>query len=232
MRVPPVFHSTLLFDLDGTLVDSVDGLHVAGIAAAEEVGGPVPSHEFVRNAIGRGVDMLIHRVASGRQDGSVDTEVHALARARFDEVYAEACLGGTSLRIGVRETLHDFRDQGRRLLVATNKPRRPARILVEHLDLLSLVDGLVCPEDAGVRKPDPIFISHALGDAPGTTGLLVGDSSIDAETALRAGIPFVAVRGGYDEGRSIDDRNPPPDRIVDEPRDLPEAIRSLEATSS
>ena len=116
-------------------------------------------------------------------------------------------------------------------MVATNKPRRPAGILVEHLDLRSLVDGVVCPEDAGVRKPDPIFVLHAIGEAPGTVGLLVGDSSIDAETARRAGIPFVAVRGGYDEGRRIDDLLPPPDGIVDEPRDLPEVIRALEANS-
>ena len=226
-----MFHSTLLFDLDGTLVDSLDGLHAAGIATAEEVDGPVPSREFVRNAIGRGVDMLVHRVASGRQDGTVEPQVHARARARFDDIYAEACLTGTSLRVGVREVLADFRREGRRLVVATNKPRRPARIMIEHLDLWSLVDGAVCPEDAGVRKPDPAFVLHAMGDAPTATGLLVGDSSIDAETARRAGIPFVAVRGGYDEGRRIEDHRPLPDRVVDEPGDLTEAIRSLETTA-
>lgn len=231
MRMSKVFHSTLLFDLDGTLVDSLDGLHVAGVAAAEEAGGPRPSRDFVCRAIGRGVDMLVHRVASGSQEGRVDAEVHARARARFDDVYAEACLTGTSLRLGVPEVLREFRLQGRRLVVATNKPRRPARLLIEHLGLESLVDAVVCPEDAGVRKPDPRFVVHALGEAPRTTGLLVGDSSIDAETARGAGIPFVAIRGGYDEGRIIDDHDPPPDRLVDEPRDLPQAIHALESTA-
>ena len=230
MRVPSVFHDTLLFDLDGTLVDSVDGLHVAAVASAAVAGGPVPTHDFVRNAIGRGVDMLIHRVASGDQDGRIGPEIHARSRARFDEVYAESCLAGTSIRLGVRPVLEEFRRQGRRLVIATNKPRRPARILIQHLDLVSLVDDVVCPDDAGVRKPDPAFAAHALGGRTESTGLLVGDSSIDAETARRAGIPFVAIRGGYDEGRRIDDLQPPPDRIVDEPRDLPGAIASLEDT--
>ena len=227
-----MFHSTLLFDLDGTLVDSVEGLHLAGMAAADEAGAPPPSREFVRNAIGRGVDALVHRVASGRLDGCVDSKVHALARARFDEVYAEACLAGTFLRIGVRDVLREFRGQGRRLVVATNKPRRPARLVIEHLDLISSVDALVCPEDAGVRKPDPAFVLHAIGDGPLNASLLVGDSSIDAETAHRAGIPFIAVRGGYDEGRLIEDRLPVPDRIVDQPRDLLQAVQSLEAVST
>ena len=231
MGVPPVFHSTLLLDLDGTLVDSVDGLLVAGRSAAEVAGAPTPDLDFVRNAIGRGVDMLVHRIASGSRDGRVAAGIHARARARFDEVYAQSCLSGTSLRTGAVEALRAFRHQGRRLVVATNKPRRPAQLLVRHLDLESLVDGLVCPEDAGVRKPDPAFVRHALGPDSGVRGLMVGDSSIDAETAHRAEIPFVAIRGGYDEGRSIDDLQPPPDRIVDEPRDLPDAIHDLESSS-
>lgn len=224
-----MFHTTLLFDLDGTLVDSVDGIHVAGSAAAESIGGPEPTVEFVRNAIGRGVDLLVHRVGSGRQEGRVDPDRHAVARACFDEVYAESCLGGTSLRTGVVPVLEGLRREGRRLVVATNKPRRPAAILLDHLGIDRLVDGLVCPEDAGVRKPDPGFVRTAVGPGDPSKSLLVGDSSIDAETARRAGIPFIAIRGGYDEGRSIDDLAPAPDLIVDEPLGLPAAIATLDA---
>ena len=223
-----MFHTTLLFDLDGTLVDSVDGIHVAGSAAAAAIGAPTPTLDFVRNAIGRGVDLLVHRVGSGRQDGRVDPERHALARTRFDEVYAKSCLAGTTLRGGALEVLERFRLEGRRLVVATNKPRRPAAILMDHLGLDRRVDGLVCPEDAGVRKPDPEFVRKALGAGIRSQSLLVGDSSVDAETARRAGIPFIAIRGGYDEGRSIDDLVPSPDVIVDQPHDLPGAIASLE----
>ena len=223
-----MFHTTLLFDLDGTLVDSVDGIHVAASAAAAEIGGPTPTLDFVRHAIGRGVDLLLHRVGSGHQDGRVDPIRHALARKRFDGVYAESCLAGTTLRPGALEVMERFRLDGRRLVVATNKPRRPAAIILGHLGLDRRVDGLFCPEDAGVRKPDPEFVRIAIGKGIRAESLLVGDSSIDAETARRSGISFIAIRGGYDEGRSIDDLVPPPDLIVDEPHDLPEAIATLE----
>ncbi len=224
-----MIYSMLLFDLDGTLVDSVEGLQIASAAAAECVGAGTPSLEFVRNAIGRGVDRLIHRVCSTRQDGEIPNDLHRIARARFDAVYLEACLSGTSLRNGVEDPLRDSRLEGRRVVVATNKPRGPAEVIIDHLGLDGLIDALVCPEDAGVRKPDPAFIGHALGTARKSEAILVGDSSIDAESARLADIPFLAIRGGYDEGRRIDDRIPCPDLIVDEPRDLPEAVRALES---
>jgi phosphoglycolate phosphatase len=218
----------VLFDLDGTLVDSAPGIHEAGVVAATAVGAPVPDLEFVRNAIGRGIDRLLHRVCSARMDGGVEPSVHQEARRAFDAAYARTCLTGTRLREGVEDTLATLRGEGRRLVVATNKPRSPAVQVLERLGLDARTDGLVCPEDAGVVKPDPAFVRHAAGGLGLDHVLLVGDSSIDAATALAAGIPFVAIRGGYDEGRDIADHEPPPDRLTTSPRDVPAAIRSLE----
>jgi len=226
--MPPRFH-LVLFDLDGTLVDSVPGIHEAGVIAAVAVDAAPPDAEFVRNAIGRGIDRLLHRICSGRMDGEIEPERHRAARAAFDEAYAASCLTGTRLRDGVEETLATLRDEDRRLIVATNKPRSPARLMLERLGLDVRTDGLVCPEDAGVVKPDPAFVRHAAGDVALDRMLLVGDSSIDAATAINAGIPFIAIRGGYDEGRDIADHDPPPDRLTTSPRDVPAAIRSLEA---
>lgn len=220
--------STILFDLDGTLVDSVIGIHQAASVAAESVGGPDPDLDFVRDAIGRGVHRLIHRVGSGRQDGEIDEIRHATALAAFQVAYADSCLGGTVLREGVASVLTLLRSEGRHLIVATNKPRDPASLVLHRLGLDSMVDGLVCPEDAGVVKPDPIFVDRCLGRTSRGEALLVGDSSIDGATALATNLPFIAIRGGYDEGRDIGDLDPSPDRVVDSPVGVPAAIRSLE----
>ena len=145
----------VLFDLDGTLVDSATGLHAAASFAAEAVGAPPPTAAFVRDAIGRGTDRLLHRVCSGSMGGEVSSSEHRVARAAFDRRYATTCLSGTVLREGVETALAVLRSEGRRLVVATNKPRRPAALVMEHLGIEAMVDGLTCPEDAGVVKPQP-----------------------------------------------------------------------------
>ncbi len=218
----------VLFDLDGTLVDSAPGIHEAAVIAADVVGAPQPEEAFVRNAIGRGIDRLLHRICTGDMDGEIDPDTHGVARRAFDEAYARSCRTGTVLRDGVTEALADLRNEGRRLVVATNKPRVPAVLVLERLGIDGLTDGLVCPEDAGVVKPDPAFVRCAAGETEWDRVILVGDSSIDAATARHAGIPFVAIRGGYDEGRDIADHVPPPDRLTTSPRGVPAAIRSLE----
>lgn len=227
MPMPPRFQVVLL-DLDGTLVDSAEGLHAAASFAAESVGARSVDRAFVRDAIGRGTDRLLHRVCSGAMDGEVTPDRHRAAREAFDRRYATACLTGTVLREGVESALGTLRGEGRRLVVATNKPRSPAFRILEHLGIDAMVDGLVCPDDAGVVKPDPAFIRVAVGDAMLHRTVLVGDSSIDAMAAASAGISFVAIRGGYDEGRDIAAHEPAPAAVIESPESLPEAIRSLE----
>jgi len=216
----------LLLDLDGTLVDSVDGIHAACVVAALEIDREVPSRDLVLRSIGRGADRLLHRILRLDHESDLDPAMHARARASFDREYRDACLDGTVLREGVAESLGTLRRLGHRLWIATNKPRIPATRVIERLGLGEMVDGTCCPEDAGVLKPDPRFVRTVLerdrGDLDRT--MLVGDSSVDAQTAENAGIPFVAIRGGYDEGRDIGLRTPPPDAVIDSPRDLPQAI--------
>ena len=220
--------STVLFDLDGTLVDSAVGIHHAASIAAEALGAPNPDLDFVRDAIGRGVDRLIHRIGSGTQDGEIDEVRHATCLTAFQAAYAESCLEGTCFREGVPRVMSKLRAEGRRLIIATNKPRHPASLVLERLGLDSMVDGLICPEDAGVVKPNPMFIDRCLGSIPRSESVLVGDSSIDGATARATGIPFIAIRGGYDEGRDIGDLKPSPDRVVDSPVGVPAAIQEIE----
>jgi phosphoglycolate phosphatase len=224
----PVRFSNILIDLDGTLVDSIDGLHAACLAAAKTIERPPPDLEFVRRSIGRGSDRLLHLVLRGDAESMLEPDLHQRARAAFDRHYASACLGGSHLRVGVAESLRKLRAEGRRLVVATNKPRQPAELVLRHLGLDELTDGLCCPEDAGCLKPDPEFVSAAVGNPDRSGVILVGDSGVDAATADAASIPFIAVRGGYDEGRDIATRTPSPSVVIETPEGLPTAIRALE----
>ena len=219
----------VLLDLDGTLVDSVDGIHAACVVAAKAVDRRVPSRELVLRSIGRGADRLLHRILPVDHETELNPVMHQRARAIFDREYRDSCLDGTVLRAGVAESLDELRRIGHRLWIATNKPRAPATRVIERLGLDGMVDGLCCPEDAGVLKPDPRFIEVVLDLDGGEVNraVLVGDSSVDAQTAENAGIPFIAIRGGYDEGRDIGNRVPPPDVVIASPRDLPRAIAGL-----
>lgn len=225
--------SHLLLDLDGTLVDSLDGIHAACVAAAKETDRAVPPKDLVLRSIGRGADRLLHRILRLDHESELDPVTHRRARSIFDREYRDACLDGTILREGVAESLGELRGLGHRLWIATNKPRVPAMRVVERLGLDGMVDGLCCPEDAGVLKPDPRFIEAALAlDEAASNGvILVGDSSVDAQTAENAGIPFIAIRGGYDEGRDIACRMPRPDVVIESPPDLPAAVARIGARS-
>lgn len=224
--MPAEFRTHVLLDLDGTLVDSVDGIHAACVVAAREIGREIPSRALVLRCIGRGADRLLHRILRCEHESTLTPDMHARARVIFDHAYRDACLEGTVLREGVTEALRTLRRLGHRLWIATNKPRIPAVRVVERLGLDESVDGLWCPEDAGVLKPDPRFIETVLRIDGGTSShaILVGDSSVDAQTAENAGIPFIAIRGGYDEGRDIGSRTPRPAVVLESPRDLVSAI--------
>ena len=225
--------SHLLLDLDGTLVDSLDGIHAACVVAAKETDRTVPPKDLVLRSIGRGADRLLHRILRLDHESELDPVTHRRARSIFDREYRDACLDGTILREGVADSLGELRGLGHRLWIATNKPRVPAMRVVERLGLDDMVDGLCCPEDAGVLKPDPRFIEAALAlDEAASNGvILVGDSSVDAQTAENAGIPFIAIRGGYDEGRDIACRMPRPDVVIESPLDLPAAVARIGASS-
>lgn len=225
----PERFNDILIDLDGTLVDSIEGLHAACLAAAETIGRPRPDLEFVRRSIGRGSDRLLHLVLRREAEAMLDPDLHRQARTAFDRHYASACCGGSHLREGVAESLMTLRAEGRRLVVATNKPRRPAELVLRHLGLDDLIDELCCPEDAGCLKPDPDFVSAAVGSTDRSSVLLVGDSGVDGDTADAASIPFIAVRGGYNEGRDIATRTPSPAAVIETPATLPAAIGQLEA---
>jgi phosphoglycolate phosphatase len=177
-----------IFDLDGTLVDSLDDLHASVTHALASVGLPPRSRDEVRAFIGEGARVLVERAVAPRG--------HLLepALAAWWAHYEAHCLDRTRPYPGIEALLAGSR---RALAVHTNKPGRLARKILAGLGLLPRFAAVIGGDEAP-RKPDPGGVRELLarvGAAPGET-LFVGDSRVDVETARRAGVALVAVTWG------------------------------------
>jgi len=178
----------IIFDLDGTLVDSTDDLAASVNAALAALGLPLRSREEVRGFVGDGARRLVERSLAAR------TELTENALALFFEHYSTHLVDRTRAYPGIDEALRALPGP---LSVATNKPGRFARRILAHLGHLELFVS-VLGADEGPRKPDPGLVDRlrALVAAPREKTVLVGDSRVDEETARNAGVRFVGVGWG------------------------------------
>ena len=219
----------VLIDLDGTLVDSVDGIHAACMRMSRSIGIEPPSLEFVHRSIGRGADVLVGKILSGGRGSERRDARHRVAREAFDSAYLECWQDGTRVRHRAIETLESLISEGREAIVATNKPGRAADEIVRYFGLDTLVSALVTPDHASSRKPDPAFVDYALSGRSRSRSILIGDSMVDAETAMNARIPFVAISGGYNAGTRIEDSDIGDSQLVQGWDDIPGALRVADA---
>lgn len=180
----------IVFDLDGTLIDSYPAI-AASVDAARSAFGMAPCDPAeLRRHVGRGLESLIadlvgpDRVAEGVR--------------RFRETYGRVWPDGTSLLPGAAVAVATLRAADVRLAVASNKPARFGRAILERLGLAGAFVAVEGPDTAGRAKPDPAMLSRclaALGTAPRDT-LYVGDMPLDVESGRRAGLPVALVEGG------------------------------------
>jgi phosphoglycolate phosphatase len=185
----------IVFDLDGTLVDSSGDIVAALDALLIEHGRSAVGPAAGRTMIGDGARVLIERgfAATGGPVGDID-----LALKRWFEIYSADIARQSRPYPGVRETLAELRRRGLKLGVCTNKADAPTRLLLAELDLAAPFAAVV-GGDVAHRKPDPRHILDtlsALGVAP-AAALMVGDSPNDAKAAQSAGVPVVIVDYGY-----------------------------------
>ena len=177
-----------VFDLDGTLVDSVDDLHASVNHALAAVGLPPRSVAEVRTFVGEGARVLLAKAVSPRD------ELLEPALAAWRPHYEAHCLDRTVPYPGIGPLLAGA---GRTLAVLTNKPGGMARKILDGLGLLQRF-AVVLGGDEAPRKPDPtglLEIMARVGATPAET-VFVGDSRHDVETARRAGVAVVAVTWG------------------------------------
>ncbi len=194
----PNAHISVVFDLDGTLIDSAPDLAGAlNALLAEEDIAPV-SVTDVRHMVGEGAVKLIERglATVGRELG--EDQVEPL-RLRFLAHYEQMLTATTQPYPGVVDALELLATRGCPLAVCTNKPEGLSHEILAELDLARFFGAVIGGDTLPTRKPDPAPLAAAVGGAGGrlTRAVMVGDSSTDVCTARAAGVPIVLVSFGY-----------------------------------
>lgn len=215
----------LLFDLDGTLIDSVPDLAAATNELLAQDNLPPLSVDAVRGMIGNGVKKLVERAYAAVQR-PVEGEGLAGATDRMMAIYGRHLTGQTALMPGAMEMVAAYHIAGVRIAVVTNKPEEFTHELIKHFGFDAIVDVVVGGDTGPQRKPAPDMLEHALaamGVAAGKA-IMVGDSPADIDSAKAAGVLSVAVRGGY---TNVPVEELGADILIDSLKDLPQAIAAL-----
>lgn len=211
----------VLFDLDGTLVDSVPDIAVAVDAVLAALGRAPAGEAQVRFWVGNGGRMLVRRALAGNAAGVADD--HPLLPAAMELFFAHySRSNGAASRLypGVAEALDALSARGLPMAVITNKPHRFVEPLFIALGINHHFRLLLGGDSLPVKKPDPaplLLACERLGVAP-RAALMVGDSKNDIDAARAAGCPVVAVDYGYNYGRPI--AADQPDRVIADLREL------------
>ncbi|MBV1867821.1 MAG: phosphoglycolate phosphatase [Marinosulfonomonas sp.] len=188
--------SSIVFDLDGTLIDSAPDLHAAANRLLQAEGHSGLSLAQVKSFIGNGVPVLVAKLAKATGLDQSAVSLSALT-ARFVTDYDAHSSDLTMLYPGVLDALSVLRDRGVRLGICTNKPAVPTQTILSAFQLDGFFEVVIGGDTFPVRKPDPkplLAAFEQLGDGP---RLYVGDSEVDANTALAAAVPFALFTQGY-----------------------------------
>ena len=182
--------ATVLFDLDGTLIDHFRAIHRCHAHTMQQLGLPAPTMTQVRAVVGGGVELAVERL--------VGPELKPAALAIYRPYWDATMLEDVELLAGARELLGLLRSQGIRTAVYTNKHGPSSRLTCAHLGLTELLDGNFGATDTPWLKPDLAFTRHVLAalGANAADTLLVGDSPFDVETARIGGLAFIGVTTG------------------------------------
>ena len=187
----------LLFDLDGTLIDSTADLAASGNWLRVEHGLPAHPTATIASFVGDGVESLVRRLLE-KPEGDVEAVVEA-----FKLHYHAHCLDETRLYPGVGATLEALQARGFVMAVVTNKPERISRRILDGLGVGRRFGNVVGGNTCAHKKPHPEPLFKACGElgvAPGQA-VMVGDSRVDVEAGRNAGMPSIGLLGGIgDEG--------------------------------
>jgi phosphoglycolate phosphatase len=197
--------SAVIIDLDGTLLDTAADLAAAANLMRADLGLSAMPLEQVASYVGKGVEILVHRVLGESMDARVDAGSHARAHASFLRHYASENGRHAQPYPGVREGLEAMRGKGLRLACVTNKPAAFTEPLLERSGLASYFELVVSGDTLPRKKPDPMPMLHVaqrFGLQPSRV-VAIGDSINDAQSARAAGMAVLAVPYGYNEGRDV-----------------------------
>ncbi|WP_119417931.1 phosphoglycolate phosphatase [Desertibaculum subflavum] len=217
--------SAIVFDLDGTLVESAPDLHGALVHVLEQSGRPTVTLEDVRHMVGDGARAMLERgfAATGGPLGSAELDA---AMQLFLRHYGANVARLSHTFEGVEEVLAGLQEAGAALGVCTNKPQALTEALLEELAIDQHFGAVVGGDALPVRKPDPAHLTATLErlGRSGAPAVMVGDSRNDVAAARGAGLPVVLVSFGY---TTIPVRELGADIVIDHFADLPAALAEL-----
>jgi phosphoglycolate phosphatase len=216
---------TVVFDLDGTLVDTApDLINALNFVLGREGLPPVPLHS-ARNMIGAGARRLIER---GLELEGRTASVADITRllGDFIEHYAAHIADASRPFEGLETALDDLDARGYRFAVCTNKLEWLSKLLLDRLGLSARFAAICGADTFGVAKPDPVILQQTVARAGGrmSAAIMVGDAGPDIGVARRASVPVIGVEFGYTEVPIADFK---PDRTIGHMRELPAAVESL-----
>lgn len=217
-----VYPKAVVFDLDGTLVDTAGDLHLILTELMVEEGLPTPPLETMRGMIGDGAKVLLARAFAAAGVTPEAARLDALYAVFLERYTAEPCRRST-LYPGAAELLALLAEAGCGLGLCTNKPQRPSELLLESLGVAARFGAIVGGDSLPVRKPDPAHLGAVL-DRLGATAadaVMVGDSRNDVITAQAAGVPCVLVSFGY---TTVPARELGADMVVDRLAEVPPVL--------
>jgi phosphoglycolate phosphatase len=219
----------VLFDLDGTLIDSAPDINCAVNELLETRALPPLTLPQVKSMIGNGVEKLVERAfaASGRPLSKAELEQ---ANREMAPIYRRHITRLTRVMPGATEALAQLHAAGIRLGVVTNKPQAATREILLHFGMIERL-GAIVGGDAVTRKkpaPEPLLLALERLDVGPRYALMVGDSITDVEAARAAAVPVIMIRGGYTQ-IAVDDLGA--DLVCDSLLDLPAALNGMRSAA-
>ncbi len=205
----------LIFDLDGTLIDSKQDLIGSVNASRAHMQMARLPDDLIASYVGNGAPVLIRRaMGADASDATVETALDFFIRH-----YHEHCLDETRLYPGVLETIEAARDKGIQLGVLTNKPVGISNVIVDGLGLNGVFFRVYGGNSFATKKPDPLGLTtlHTEASIDARETVMVGDSSVDIQTARNAGVYSVGLTYGLQPESLI---TTPPDLLLDRMEDL------------
>ncbi|WP_321324885.1 phosphoglycolate phosphatase [Thiomicrorhabdus sp.] len=200
----------VLFDLDGTLIDSVPDLAYCVDEMMKQLGMPVRGEDAVRNWVGNGVQRLTERALINSVDGMPDQELMDKAYPIFLELYKHNTSQRSCVYEGVIEGIEWIMEQGYRVACVTNKAEAFTVPLLKDKGLYDYFEVIVSGDTCAEKKPHPmplLYAAEKLGVAP-ENALMIGDSRSDVKAARAAGFHIFCMTYGYNHGEDIRDYEP------------------------
>jgi phosphoglycolate phosphatase len=216
----------VMFDLDGTLVDSAPDVSLSVNLMLADLKYPQRKESQIRHWIGNGSERLLKRALTEEVDGEPDYQLLQQAKILFKKHYAKNICVKSALYPGVNEALQYLKSGGYTLACVTNKPQLFTDKLLTALDIFEDFRIIVSGDTLEKSKPDPLPLLHAAAFcqvAPDDC-LMIGDSMIDIQAAHAAGIRILCVSYGYNRGADI--QNAGVDHVLDTLADLPQILNN------